>query len=431
MRLQEIKVPDIGGDTEVSVVEVLIAVGDQVDKEQSLVSLESDKAVIEVPSPLAGTVVQINVSVEDKVSENSPLVVLETAAVTSDKPVASDNLNSIEPNYDEKSGYSSQTPRPASKAHNALQATVITRSDNTNHAGPSVRKYARELGVDITLIAGTGRKGRIVRSDVQTYVNQVVAGSGNQATTAGELNLIPWPKPDYSQYGEIERKALSRIKKISGANLHRNWVRIPHVTNHDETDITDLESLRLELNSENLDAGIKITLLVFLVKACAAALKQYPNFNASLDGDELVLKQYFNIGFAADTPQGLVVPVIRNVDKKGIVDIAREMASLSGLAREGKLKPEHMQGGCFSISSLGGIGGTYFTPIINAPEVSILGVCRATLKPTWNAETLQFAPRLILPLSLSWDHRVIDGAEAGRFLAHLKTLLEDFRRISL
>lgn len=299
-----------------------------------------------------------------------------------------------------------------------------------------MRKFARELGVDVSRVPGTGPKGRITQEDVQGYVKGVMSGQAAapaQAAAAGagggELGLLPWPKVDFTRFGEVESKALSRIKKISGANLHRNWVMIPHVTNHDEADITELEAFRVQLNKENEKAGIKVTMLAFMIKATVAALKKFPNFNASLDGDNLVLKKYFNVGFAADTPNGLVVPVIKDADRKGVLEISQEMNKLAKLARDGKLKPDQMQGGCFSISSLGGIGGTYFTPIINAPEVAIMGVCKSYQKPVWDGK--QFVPRLTLPLSLSWDHRVIDGAEAARFNTYFGQLLADFRRILL
>ncbi|HDR9110377.1 TPA: dihydrolipoyllysine-residue acetyltransferase, partial [Burkholderia territorii] len=304
-----------------------------------------------------------------------------------------------------------------------------------SHASPSVRKFARELGVDVARVQGSGPKGRITKEDVTSFVKGVMTGQRAAPAAAaapaggGELNLLPWPKVDFSKFGPFEAKPLSRIKKISGANLHRNWVMIPHVTNNDEADITELEALRVQLNKEHEKAGVKFTMLAFVIKAVVAALKKFPTFNASLDGDNLVFKQYYHIGFAADTPNGLVVPVIRDADKKGLVDIAKEMAELSKAARDGKLKPDQMQGGCFSISSLGGIGGTHFTPIINAPEVAILGLSRGQMKPVWDGK--QFVPRLTLPLSLSYDHRVIDGAEAARFNAYLGALLADFRRIIL
>jgi pyruvate dehydrogenase E2 component (dihydrolipoamide acetyltransferase) len=298
------------------------------------------------------------------------------------------------------------------------------------HASPSVRAFARELGVDLSRVKGTGPKDRILQTDVQAYVKQTMSGTGAAAPAAGAaLGLLPWPQIDFAKFGPVESKPLSRIKKISGANLHRNWVMIPHVTNCEDADITELEAFRVQLNKENEKAGIKVTMLAFLIKACVAALKKFPEFNTSLDGDNLVYKHYFNIGFAADTPNGLVVPVVKNADQKGVLGIAKEMGELSAKAREGKLGPADMQGGCFSISSLGGIGGTYFTPIINAPEVAILGVCRSSMRPVWDGK--QFAPRLILPLSLSYDHRVIDGAAAARFNTYLVSLLGDMRRVVL
>jgi pyruvate dehydrogenase E2 component (dihydrolipoamide acetyltransferase) len=306
----------------------------------------------------------------------------------------------------------------------------------SSHASPSVRKFARELGVDVGRVAGTGPKGRITQEDVTAFVKGVMTGQAKAPAAAaapagggGELGLLPWPKVDFTKFGPIDPKPLSRIKKISGANLHRNWVMIPHVTNNDEADITELEELRVKLNKENEKSGVKITMLAFVIKAVVSALKKFPTFNASLDGDNLVFKQYYHVGFAADTPNGLVVPVIRDCDKKGLIEIAKEMADLSKAAREGKLKPDQMQGGCFSISSLGGIGGTHFTPIINAPEVAILGLSRGAMKPVWDGK--QFVPRLTLPLSLSYDHRVIDGAEAARFNAYLSGILADFRRVIL
>ncbi|WP_342064855.1 dihydrolipoyllysine-residue acetyltransferase, partial [Cupriavidus sp. OTU4895] len=306
------------------------------------------------------------------------------------------------------------------------------------HASPSVRRFARELGVDVSRVPGTGPKGRITQEDVQNFVKGVMSGQTAAPAAAagaaaggggGELNLLPWPKVDFSRFGEFESKPLSRIKKISGANLHRNWVMIPHVTNNDEADITELEAFRVLLNKENEKAGVKVTMLAFLIKATVAALKKFPNFNASLDGDNLVFKKYFNIGFAADTPNGLVVPVLKDADKKGVLEISKEMGELAKAARDGKLKPDQMQGGCFSISSLGGIGGTHFTPIINAPEVAIMGASKSAMKPVWDGK--QFVPRLMLPLSLSYDHRVIDGADAARFNAYIGQLLADFRRIIL
>ncbi|HEX3138300.1 MAG TPA: 2-oxo acid dehydrogenase subunit E2, partial [Casimicrobiaceae bacterium] len=324
-------------------------------------------------------------------------------------------------------------PAPPAQATVAPSAPIDDAAFRKAHASPSVRAHARALGVDLSQIKGTGPVGRILQQDLENYVKQVMSGAKVASAVAGAggaaLGLLPWPQIDFTKFGPVETRPLSRIKKIAGANLHRNWVLIPHVTNHDDADITELEAFRVQLNKENEKAGIKVTLLAFLIKACVWALKKFPEFNASLDGENLVLKQYYHIGFAADTPNGLVVPVIRNADQKGVLAIAAEMGELSAKAREGKLGPADMQGGCFSISSLGGIGGTYFTPIINAPEVAILGVCRSSTRPVWDGK--QFAPRLILPLSLSWDHRVIDGAAAARFNSYLASLLADMRRTML
>jgi pyruvate dehydrogenase E2 component (dihydrolipoamide acetyltransferase) len=436
--LQEVKVPDIGDYKDIPVIEVAVKVGDRVEKEQSLVTLESDKATMDVPSSAAGVVKEVKVKVGDNVSEGSVIVVLEAegaAAAPSPSPAAA------QPRAAEKPSDAPAVPSPAPASPSALaQAPVIPAGEggarHASHASPSVRKFARELGVDVTQVQGTGPKGRITQTDVTAFIKGVMTGQRAPASGAtpaagggGELNLLPWPKIDFSKFGPVDPKPLSRIKKISGANLHRNWVMIPHVTNNDEADITDLEALRVQLNKENEKAGVKITMLAFVIKAVVSALKQFPTFNASLDGDNLVFKQYCHIGFAADTPNGLVVPVIRDADKKGLIDIAKEMTELSKAARDGKLKPDQMQGGCFSISSLGGIGGTHFTPIINAPEVAILGLSRGAMKPVWDGK--QFVPRLILPLSLSYDHRVIDGAAAARFNAYLGAILADFRRVIL
>jgi pyruvate dehydrogenase E2 component (dihydrolipoamide acetyltransferase) len=433
--LQEVKVPDIGDYKDIPVIEVAVKVGDRVEKEQSLVTLESDKATMDVPSSAAGIVKELKVKVGDTVSEGSVIVVVEAeGGAAAPAPAPRQEV--------EKPSDAPAAPSPAPAAPSALaQAPVIPAGEggarHASHASPSVRKFARELGVDVTQVQGTGPKGRITQADVTAFIKGVMTGqraapAGAAAPAAaggGELNLLPWPKVDFTKFGPIDPKPLSRIKKISGANLHRNWVMIPHVTNNDEADITDLEALRVQLNKENEKAGVKITMLAFVIKAVVSALKQFPTFNASLDGDNLVFKQYFHIGFAADTPNGLVVPVIRDADKKGLIEIAKEMAELSKAARDGKLKPDQMQGGCFSISSLGGIGGTNFTPIINAPEVAILGLSRGAMKPVWDGK--QFVPRLILPLSLSYDHRVIDGAAAARFNAYLGALLADFRRVIL
>ncbi|WP_250501912.1 dihydrolipoyllysine-residue acetyltransferase [Caballeronia sp. AZ7_KS35] len=433
----EVKVPDIGDFKDIPVIEVLVKVGDTVEPEQSLVTLESDKATMDVPSSAAGVVKEVKVKVGDNVSEGSLIVVLEggaggaAAPAPTPAPAAPKEVPSDAP----------AKPAPAPKeAPSALaQAPVIPAGDGSrtsSHASPSVRKFARELGVDVSRVRGTGPKNRITQQDITAFVKGVMSGQGAAPAAAapaggggGELGLLPWPKIDFTKFGPVEPKPLSRIKKISGANLHRNWVMIPHVTNNDEADITELEELRVKLNKEHEKSGVKFTMLAFVIKAVVSALKKFPDFNASLDGDNLVFKQYYHIGFAADTPNGLVVPVIRDADKKGLVDIAKEMAELSKLAREGKLKPDQMQGGCFSISSLGGIGGTHFTPIINAPEVAILGLSRGYQKPVWDGK--QFVPRLTLPMSLSYDHRVIDGAAAARFNAYLSAILGDFRRVIL
>jgi pyruvate dehydrogenase E2 component (dihydrolipoamide acetyltransferase) len=434
--LQEVKVPDIGDYKDIPVIEISVKVGDRVEKEQSLVTLESDKATMDVPSSAAGVVKEVKVKVGDTVSEGSVIVVVEAeggAAAPAPAPAAKQPV--------EKPSDAPAVPSPAPAQPSALaQAPSIPAGEggarHASHASPSVRKFARELGVDVTQVKGTGPKGRITQADVTAFIKGVMtgqraapAGAAAPAAGGGELNLLPWPKVDFTKFGPIDPKPLSRIKKISGANLHRNWVMIPHVTNNDEADITELEALRVQLNKENEKAGVKITMLAFVIKAVVSALKKFPTFNASLDGDNLVFKQYFHVGFAADTPNGLVVPVIRDADKKGLVEIAKEMTDLSKAARDGKLKPDQMQGGCFSISSLGGIGGTNFTPIINAPEVAILGLSRGAMKPVWDGK--QFVPKLMLPLSLSYDHRVIDGAEAARFNAYLGALLADFRRVIL
>ncbi|VVE82096.1 dihydrolipoyllysine-residue acetyltransferase [Pandoraea sputorum] len=432
----DVKVPDIGGYDDVPVIEVLVKVGDTVTAEQSLVTLESDKASMDVPSPAAGVVKELKVNVGDKVSEGSLILVLEGAAAAPAAAPAKAEAPAAAPAPAAQSAAPAPAPAPAAAPASAAAPAAAQGIQPISHASPSVRKFARELGVDVTQVKGTGPKGRVVVDDVRNFVKSALSGNRPAAAGAapaggGELNLLPWPKVDFAKYGPVEPKALSRIKKISGANLHRNWVMIPHVTNNDEADIGELEAFRVQLNKENEKAGIKVTMLAFVIKACVLALKKFPTFNASLDGDNLVFKQYFHIGFAADTPNGLVVPVVRDADKKGVFEIARETSELAKLAREGKLKPDQMQGGCFSISSLGGIGGTTFTPIINAPEVAILGLSRSYQKPVWDERKQQFLPQLTLPLSLSYDHRVIDGAEAARFNAYLGQLLADFRRAML
>ena len=424
----DVKVPDIGDFSDIPVIEILVKVGDTVKVEQSLVTLESDKATMEVPSTVAGVVKEIKVKLGDKVSEGAVVVVVASASASA--PAAPAPAPAAVP---APAAAPTAVAAPAA-APVAATGAINEASFSKAHASPSIRKFARELGVDLGRVKATGPKNRVMLEDVQAFVKGVmsappaaVAASGGDSGAA--LGLLPWPKVDFTKFGEIEAKPLSRIKKISGANLHRNWVMIPHVTNHDECDITELEAFRVQLNKENEKSGTKMTMLAFVIKASVAALKKFPDFNASLDGDNLVYKKYFNIGFAADTPNGLVVPVLKNADQKGIMQIAKEMTELSLKAREGKLGPSDMQGGCFSISSLGGIGGTAFSPIINAPEVAILGLSRGEIKPKWNGK--EFTPKLMLPLSLSYDHRVIDGASAARFNAYLGALLADFRRIAL
>ncbi|MEC5397709.1 dihydrolipoyllysine-residue acetyltransferase [Uliginosibacterium sp. H1] len=433
----EVKVPDIGDFDTVPIIELHVKVGDTIKVDDAIATLESDKATMDVPSSAAGTVKEVKVKVGDKVGEGAVLIVVESAggvpaaAAPAAAPALAPAAAAPAP---------TAAPAPVAAPAPAAAAPVATAAAGKAHASPSVRKFARELGVDVALVPGSGPKGRILQEDVQNFIKGVmaqVASGGLQSTPAGTtaggsvggLTVLPWPKVDFSKFGAVETQPLSRIKKISGANLHRNWVVIPHVTNHDDADITDLENFRVQMNKELEKSGAKLTMLAFMIKAAVASLKKFPSFNASLDGDNLVLKKYYNIGFAADTPNGLVVPVIKNADQKGVIEIAKEMGDLAKLAREGKLKPDQMQGGCFSISSLGGIGGTYFTPIINAPEVAIMGVCKSATKPVWDGKAFQ--PRLILPLSLSWDHRVIDGAEAARFNTYFAGVLQDFRRVLL
>ena len=425
----EIKVPDIGDYKDVPVIEVLVKVGDKVEKEQSIVVLESDKATMDVPSSHSGVVKEVKVKIGDSLSEGSVVVILEGgSSVSTPAPAAVAAPAAAKPAAVEPPIARAPAPPPISNTPPPVDSAV-------SHASPSVRKFARELGVTITQVKGSGHKGRITQEDVQAFVKAAMSGgAGNPANASsggslGGLNLIPWPKVDFTKFGEIERQPLNRIKKLTAANLGRNWVMIPAVTYHEDADITDLEAFRVLTNKENEKKGVKITMLAFLMKAAVAALKKYPEFNSSLDGDDLILKKYFNIGFAADTPTGLVVPVIKDVDKKGIFELAKETSDLAALARDGKLKPDQMQGASFTISSLGGIGGTYFSPIVNAPEVAILGVSKAAMKPVWDGK--QFVPRLLCPLSLSADHRVIDGALATRFNVYIAQLLADFRRASL
>lgn len=447
-QLIEVKVPDIGDFADVPVIEILVKVGDTVDQDQSLVTLESDKATMDVPSSHAGIVKEIKVKVGDTVAEGKIIVLMEIseAASSQSAPASSSSVNQPVPTP--VVNLAPPQPSPQVMAGVPIKELIKTEISapsavpntaqaiaGSAHASPSVRKFARELGVTISQVSGSGPKGRILQDDVQAFVKSVMSGAqslGGAASSGGSLggfNLLPWPKVDFNKFGPTERQALSRIKKLSSANLARNWVMIPGVTFHEDADITDLEAFRVSTNKENEKQGSKITMLAFLMKASVAALKKYPEFNSSLDGDELVLKKYFHIAFAADTPNGLVVPVIRNVDQKGIFEIARETAELAALARDGKLKPDQMQGASFTISSLGGIGGTYFAPIINAPEVAILGVSKAAMKPVWNGK--EFVPRLICPLSLTADHRVIDGALATRFTVYIAQLLADFRRAVL
>jgi pyruvate dehydrogenase E2 component (dihydrolipoamide acetyltransferase) len=430
----EIQVPDIGDFKEVEVIEVMVNVGDTIKAEQSLITVESDKASMEIPASQGGVVKEVKVKVGDKVAKGSVVVVVEGAAPAAAAAAPAAKAEAAPA----PAARTEAAPAPAAPAQRPAPTAALEdaglKPGQLPHASPSVRKFARELGVNLSKVKGSGPKDRITADDVRGFVKQALAAGTTAAAAGGSadgaaLGLLPWPKVDFTKFGPIEAKPLSRIKKISGANLHRNWVMIPHVTNNDVADITDLEALRVTLNKENEKSGIKVTMLAFLIKAVVAALKKFPEFNASLDGDNLVLKQYYHIGFAADTPNGLVVPVIRDADKKGILQIAQEMTELSKKAREGKISPAEMQGGCFSISSLGGIGGTSFTPIINAPEVAILGVSRSSHQPVWDGK--QFVPRLIVPLSLSYDHRVIDGASAARFNAYLGALLADFRRIAL
>ena len=434
----EVRVPDIGDFKDVAVIELLVKVGDTIKVEQSLITVESDKASMEIPSSTAGVVKEIKVKIGDTVNIGDLVVVLDgvvgaapAAAPAAPAPVAA----AAAPAPVAAAAVAAPVAAVAVPAHAPGGATL-----GLPHASPSVRKFARELGVPLNEVKGSGPKGRITEADVQGFTRSVMSGAvqtlaaAAQAKASGSndgagLGLIPWPKVDFAKFGPIERKEMSRIKKISGANLLRNAIMIPAVTNHDDADITDLEAFRVSTNKENEKSGIKVTMLAFLIKACVAALKKFPEFNSSLDGDALIYKQYYHIGFAADTPNGLVVPVIKDADKKGIFQISTEMGELAKKARDGKLSPADMSGACFTISSLGGIGGRYFTPIINAPEVAILGVCKSQMEPVWDGKA--FVPRLMLPLSLTWDHRVIDGAAAARFNVYLGQILGDFRRVLL
>jgi len=428
----QVLVPDIGDFAEVAVIEVFVKPGDTVKVEQSLITVESDKASMEIPSSHAGVIKELKIKVGDKVAKGSLIAVLSGAGAAAAAPTPAVPRA--------QAATAVNAPATAAPAVPAHQPGLS--SGKLPHASPSVRRFARELGVALDEVVGSGPKGRITATDVQGFVKGVMAGAVQTAAQKAKApavapgasggtfpGLLPWPQVDFAKFGAVERKDLSRIKKISGANLHRNWVVIPHVTNHDDADITELEAFRVQLNKENEKSGVKVTMLAFLIKASVAALKKFPEFNTSLDGEQLVLKKYFHIGFAADTPNGLVVPVIKDADQKGVRQISKEMSELAAKARDGKLGPADMSGGCFSISSLGGIGGRYFTPIINAPEVAILGVCKSSMEPVWDGKAFQ--PRLRLPLSLSWDHRVIDGAAAARFNAYLGQILADFRRVLL
>ncbi|BCN38872.1 acetyltransferase component of pyruvate dehydrogenase complex [Alicycliphilus denitrificans] len=433
----EVRVPDIGDFKDVAVIELLVKPGDSVRVEQSLFTVESDKASMEIPSPAAGVLKELKVQLGDKVNIGDLVAVLEGAAPVAQAaaPAAPAPAPAAAPAAPVAAAAAAPAPAQSAPAHDPTAAP----SGQLPHASPSVRKFARELGVPLAELKGTGPKGRITAEDVQSFTRAVMSGAVQTQAQAAKapagggsgvgMDLLPWPKVDFSKFGAIERKDLSRIKKISGANLHRNWVMIPHVTNNDEADITELEAFRVSTNKENEKSGVKVTMLAFVIKAVVAALKKFPEFNTSLDGDTLVYKSYYHIGFAADTPGGLVVPVLKDADKKGILQISQEMSELAKKARDGKLGAADMQGGCMSISSLGGIGGTHFTPIINAPEVAILGLSKGQMKPVWDGK--QFVPRLTLPLSLSYDHRVIDGAAAARFNAYLGQVLADYRRILL
>lgn len=448
MSTVEVKVPDIGDFKEVEIIELLVKVGDTIKVDQSLITVESDKASMEIPSSHAGVVKEIKVKLGDKVAEGSLLLTVEAVAADAAPAAApapveapkAEPVKAAEPAPVAQAVAPAPVAPPAPVAAPAAPVAAAAPATVANakaHASPSIRKFARELGVDLGIVAGSGPKGRITQEDVQNYVKGIIAAGPVSAPVAAAptssrggagLDLLPWPSLDFSKFGTTTLLPLSRIKKISGPNLHRNWVMIPHVTQYDEADVTELEELRKSSNIALAKSGVKLTMLAFVIKACVAALKKYPAFNSSLDatGENLILKEYYNIGFAADTPQGLVVPVVKGVDQKTVTQIAQEMGELSAQAREGKLKPADMQGATFTISSLGGIGGTYFTPLINAPEVAIIGLSKTSMKPVWDGK--QFVPRLIMPLSLSYDHRVIDGAQGARFVTYLSEMLADLRK---
>ena len=426
MSLLEVRVPNIGDFKDVGVIEILVKPGDVVSVDASLVTLESDKATMDVPAPFPGTVREVKVKVGDRIGEGALVLILEAA--TADGRVEAPAANAPAAVAAPAASPSPPLAPPQAPPPPPRAAPVASPSPPSGpaHASPSVRKMARELGVDLSRVTGTGPHGRVLQEDVQKFVKQALTG---QASGGGGLDLLPWPKVAFARFGPVETRPLARIRKIAGANLARNWVMIPHVTQFDEADVTDLEAFRIQLNQDQEGKGPKVTLLAFLIKGAVAALQHFPEFNSSLDGDSLVLKRYFHIGFAADTPNGLVVPVIRDADRKGILEIARELSELARKARDGKLAASDIQGGSFSISSLGGIGGTAFTPIVNAPEVAILGASRVAVRPVWDGE--RFSPRQILPMSLSYDHRVIDGAAGARFTTYLAGVLKDMRRAML
>jgi pyruvate dehydrogenase E2 component (dihydrolipoamide acetyltransferase) len=429
MSLMELRIPDIGGSSDVNVAEVYVNVGDTIKIDDNLVMLETDKATMEVPSTASGVVKEVVIKVGSKVNEGDLMLKIELSSsneVVSPEekvtpPVAAPVVPVVESSLPNE--------KPVAPVVSQNNPPIDEDSFSRAYAAPSIRKLARELGANLGAIKGSGDKGRITEADLKLFVKGILTNPTSSVGAGTGLDLLPWPKVDFTKFGEVEVKERSRIKKLSGANLSRNWIMIPHVTQFDEADITSLEEFRKQINEEYKKTEIKVSPLAFLIKACVFALKKFPEFNSSIDGDNIVYKKYFNIGFAADTPQGLVVPVLKDADKKGVVQIAQETSELAKLAREGKLKPLDMQGGSFTISSLGGIGGTAFTPIVNAPEVAILGVSKSSIKPVWNGK--EFAPRLMMPLSLSYDHRVIDGALAAKFTTYLAQVIADVRRLVL
>lgn len=447
MSIQEVLVPDIGSFENVEIIEVFVKPGDAIAADDAIMTVESDKAAMDIPAPFAGTISELKIKVGDKVSAGTLMLMLETAGAASTPvaapapsapppPPAAEVIAASVANMPPPSQPAPEVPAVISPKErpDPVGAHAAFATGKPAHASPSVRRFARELGANLNLIKGSGPRGRITQTDVQAWVKgELSKPRGETLSTTSGFSVLPAQTIDFTQFGEVESKALSRIKKLSGANLHRNWVTAPHVTQFEEADITDLEDFRKSMVEEASKRGVKLTLLAFMIKAVVNALRTYPQFNASLapDGENLILKKYFNVGFACDTPDGLVVPVIRDVNKKDVMDIARELAELSELARQRKLKVESMQGGCFTISSLGGIGGTAFTPIINCPEVAILGLSRASMQPVWNKTSKTFEPRLMLPMSLSYDHRVIDGADGARFTSHVRLMLSDVRRLLL